>query len=221
MKNMKQNKNVRNMRTDALPQDGASWADALWEGTDLTHEALRIHDIIPSTDKDCNKALRDCIVELVDGGLEHYLLNANIKQVFVYDEATRDTVDVLEDTDGVCYWLSKTANPICMIGVCTRAINQGHDYLMGVLLHELAHGMMRFEEEEHTFAFYVLLDALAKQVNDMFGCNIDPSYTDMDVADAGRIMIGSLRNNNDSADHGVEHDLESIRSRHNKRTGGK
>lgn len=211
---------TKNMRTDALPQDGASWADALWEGTDLTHEALRIHDIIPSTDKACNKALQDCIVDLVDGGLEHYLLNANVKQIFVYDEATRDAVDVLDGTDGVCYWCSKTANPISMIGICTRAINQGHDYLMGVLLHELAHGMMRFEEAEHTFAFYVLLDALAKQINDIFGCNIDPSYTDMDVEDAGRIMIGSLRASRNNTD-GVDRDLESIRSRHNKRTGGK
>lgn len=130
-------KEIKNMRADALPQDGASWADALWEGTDITHEALRIHDIIPSTDKACNKALRDCVVDLVDGGLEHYFLNANVKQMFVYSEETRDAVDALEDTDGVCYWLTKTANPICMIGVCERAINQGRDYLMGVLLHEL------------------------------------------------------------------------------------
>lgn len=212
-------KENKNMRTDALPQDGASWADALWEGTELTHEALRIHDIIPSTDKACNKALRDCVIDLVDGGLEHYFLNANVKQIFVYSEETRDAVDVLEDTDGVCYWLTKTANPICMIGICERAINQGRDYLMGVLLHEIAHGMLRFEESEHGFVFYVLLDSIAKQVNDMLGCNIDPSYTDMDVADAGRIMFGSLRNNNDSAD--VERDLESIRGRHKRRTGRK
>ena len=214
-------KEIKNIRTDALPQDGASWAEALWEGTELTHEALRIHDIIPSTDKDCNKALRDCVVDLVDGGLEHYLLNANLKQIFVYDEATRDAVDVLDGTDGVCYWCSKTANPISMIGICTRAINQGHDYLMGVLLHELAHGLMRFDETEHTFAFYVLVDALASQVNDRLGTNIHPDYNDMDVADAGRIMFGASRSNTDGVDHGVERDLESIRSRHNKRTGGK
>ena len=218
-------KEIRKLRTDALPQDGASWADALWEGTEITHEALRIHDIIPSKDEDCNKALRDCIVDLVDSGLEHYLLNANIKQIFVYGESTRDEVDVLQGTDGVCYWCSKTANPVSMIGICTRAINQGRDYLMGVLLHEIAHGMMRFEDEEHSFAFYVLLDALANQVNDTLGTNINPSYTDMDVEDAGRIMIGSLRNNNDSADSVVDRvvaqNLEAIRGRHIKRTGGK
>lgn len=209
------------MRTDALPQDGASWADALWEGTELTHEALRIHDIIPSTDKACNKALRDCIVELVDGGLEHYLLNANVKQIFAYGETTRDEVDVLQGTDGVCFWLSKTANPVCMIGICTRAINLGRDYLLGVVLHELAHGMMRYDDGDHSFAFYVLLNALTNQTNDILGTNIDPTCTDIDVEDAGRIMFGSLRNNNDSADHGVEHELETIRNRHIKRTGGK
>lgn len=214
-------KDIKHIRTDALPQDGASWAEALWEGTNLTHEALRIHDIIPSTDKACNKALRDCIVDLVDGGLEHYLLNANLKQIFVYSEETRDSVDVLNGTDGVCYWMTKTANPACMIGICERAINQGHDYLMGVLLHELAHGLMRFDETEHNFAFYVLVDALASQVNDRLGTNIHPDYNDMDVADAGRIMFGASRSNTDGVDHGVERDLESIRSRHNKRTGGK
>lgn len=212
-------KAMRNIRTDALPHDGKTWADALWEGTELTHEALRIHDIIPSTDKDCNKALRDCVIDLVDGGLEHYLLNANIKQIFVYDESTRDTVDILEDSDGVCMWLNKTANPTCIIGICERAITQSHDYLMGVLIHEIAHGIMRFDDDDHSFAFYVLLNALANQTNDILGTNIDPTCTDIDVEDAGRVMIGSLRNNTDSVD--VEHDLESIRSRHNKRTGGK
>lgn len=211
----------RNIRTDALPQDGASWAEALWEGTEITHEALRIHDIIPSTDKACNKALRDCVIDLVDGGLEHYFLNSNVKQIFVYSEETRDSVDVLEDTDGVCYWLTKTANPICMIGICERAINLGRDYLLGVVLHELAHGMMRYDDGDHSFAFYVLLNALANQTNDILGTNIDPTCTDIDVEDAGRIMIGSLRasrNNTDGVDHGVERDLESIRSRHIKRT---
>lgn len=156
-------------------------------------------------------------MDLVDGGLEHYLLNANLKQIFVYDEATRDAVDVLEGTDGVCYWMTKTANPACMIGICERAINQGRDYLLGVLLHEIAHGMMRFDESEHNFAFYVLLDALANQVNDRIGTNIHPDYNDMDVADAGRIMFGASRQNND----GVDRELETIRNRHNKRTGGK
>lgn len=216
-------KEIKHIRTDALPQDGKSWADALWEGTGLTHEALRIHDIIPSTDKAANKALRDCIVDLVDGGLEHYLLNANIKQVFVYGEATRDAVDVLNGTDGVCYWMTKTANPACMIGICERAINQGRDYLMGVLLHELAHGMMRFDDEEHSFAFYVLVDALASQVNDTLGTDIHPDYNDMDVEDAGRMMFGATRSrqNNDGVDRGVERNLEAIRGRHIKRTGGK
>lgn len=217
-------KTIRNIRTDALPQDGKSWADALWQGTEATSEALRIYDIIPDTDKACNKDLRDCVIDLIDGGLEHYFLNANVKQIFVYSEETRDTVEVLDGTDGVCIWVNKTANPICVIGVCTRAINLGRDYLLGVVLHELAHGLMRFDDSEHSFAFYVLLNALANQTNDILGTNIDPTCTDIDVDDAGRIMLGSLRskhNNNDSVDRGVIQNLEAIRSRHNRRTSRK
>ena len=207
---------TKNLRTDALPHDGKTWADALIDGNDITNAILAGNGIDLCTDDTYVDAVRDVIEILVDAGFEHYFANANVKQFFIYTEDTRDRVSSLDGTDGVCYWVHKV-NPCCIIGICTRAIDQDRDYMLGVILHEIAHGMLRWEESEHGFAFYVLLDALASQVNDRLGVVVHPDYNDVEAKDAGRIMYGASRNNTD----GVDRELETIRNRHNKRTGGK
>lgn len=203
---------TKNMRTDALPHDGKTWAAELIAGSDYTNAMLASRGIDISKDTECIDAVRKAIVMLVDGGFEHFFGHASVKQVFIYSEDVRDRVPALNDSDGVCY-LAKKDNPNCLIGLCERAVRDNRDYMLGVLLHELAHGIIGYDDKDHGFAFYVLLDSMTSEVNASLGTDISPDYMDMDPEDASRIMF-ARRND------GIGYDLESIRTRHNKRVRG-
>jgi len=60
------------------------------------------------------------------------------------------------------------------IGISCAAIARGHDYIVLVLLHELAHLLL--PQEEHSEYFHYVLDDLIAQYNARFGSHVRNDY---------------------------------------------
>lgn len=106
------------------------------------------------------------------------LLHEHVSSYYLFKANT--TGEDGKTKDGLTTWIDDKQGRLYCIGIGTAALDKGPDYVLLVLLHELAHVLIDKDRpgnhEEHDEAFHAMLDQLILAVNDFSGKNLKNDY---------------------------------------------